>query len=78
MNRKIILASRPSGMPTVDNFRVIDAEMPRPAEGEVLLKTLYLSVDPYMRGRMNEGKSYVEPFELNEPITGGVVSEVVR
>jgi hypothetical protein len=78
MNRKIILASRPSGMPTVDNFRVIDAEMPRPAEGEVLLKTLYLSVDPYMRGRMNEGKSYVEPLELNEPITGGVVYEVVE
>ncbi len=78
MNRKIILASRPSGLPTVDNFRVIDAEMPRPAEGEVLLKTLYLSVDPYMRGRMNEGKSYVEPFALNEPITGGVVYEVVE
>jgi NADPH-dependent curcumin reductase CurA len=78
MNRKIILASRPSGMPTVDNFRIVDAEMPRPAEGEVLLKTLYLSVDPYMRGRMNEGRSYVAPFELNEPITGGVVSEVVE
>ncbi|MCA1564443.1 MAG: NADP-dependent oxidoreductase [Acidobacteria bacterium] len=78
MNKRIILASRPKGMASVDNFRVVDAEMPRPAEGETLLKTLYLSVDPYMRGRMNEGKSYVEPFELNEPITGGVVSEVVE
>jgi NADPH-dependent curcumin reductase CurA len=78
MNRKIILASRPQGMASVDNFRLVDAEMPRPAEGEVLLKTLYLSVDPYMRGRMNEGKSYVEPFELNEPITGGCVCEVVE
>jgi NADPH-dependent curcumin reductase CurA len=78
MNRKIILASRPAGMPSVDNFKIVDAEMPRPADGEVLLKTLYLSVDPYMRGRMNEGKSYVEPFELNEVITGGVVAEVVE
>ncbi|MDQ1592209.1 MAG: NADPH:quinone reductase [Pyrinomonadaceae bacterium] len=78
MNKKIVLASRPNGLPTVDSFRVVDAEMPRPAEGEVLLKTLYLSVDPYMRGRMNEGKSYVEPFELNEVITGGVVGEVVE
>jgi len=78
MNRKIILASRPKGMPTVDNFRVVGAEMPRPAEGDVLIRTLYLSVDPYMRGHMNEGKSYVEPFELNEVITGGVVGEVVE
>ncbi|HEY1403365.1 MAG TPA: NADP-dependent oxidoreductase, partial [Pyrinomonadaceae bacterium] len=78
MNRKIILASRPAGMASVDNFKIIDAEMPRPAEGEVLLRTLYLSVDPYMRGRMNEGKSYVAPFELNEVITGGVVGEVVE
>ncbi|MDQ1613550.1 MAG: NADPH-dependent curcumin reductase, partial [Pyrinomonadaceae bacterium] len=61
MNKKIVLASRPTGLPTIDSFKIIDAEMPRPAEGEVLLKTLYLSVDPYMRGRMNEGKSYVEP-----------------
>ncbi|HEY9404233.1 MAG TPA: NADP-dependent oxidoreductase [Pyrinomonadaceae bacterium] len=78
MNKKIILAARPSGLPTVDNFRIVEAEMPRPAAGEVLLKTLYLSVDPYMRGRMNEGKSYVAPFELNEVVTGGVVSEVVE
>jgi NADPH-dependent curcumin reductase CurA len=78
MNRKIILASRPSGMATVDDFKIVDAEMPRPADGEVLVKTLYLSVDPYMRGRMNEGKSYVAPFELNEVITGGVVGEVVE
>ncbi|HEX8456725.1 MAG TPA: NADP-dependent oxidoreductase [Pyrinomonadaceae bacterium] len=79
MNKKIILAARPAaGMPTVDHFRVVDAEMPRLAEGEVLVKTLYLSVDPYMRGRMNEGRSYVEPFELNEAITGGVIGEVIE
>jgi NADPH-dependent curcumin reductase CurA len=78
MNKKIILAGRPRGLPSLDDFRVVDAEMPRPSEGEALIRTLYLSVDPYMRGRMNEGKSYVEPFELNETITGGVVGEVVE
>ncbi|HEV2799019.1 MAG TPA: NADP-dependent oxidoreductase [Pyrinomonadaceae bacterium] len=78
MNKKIILAARPVGLPTVDNFRLVDAEMPQASGGEVLVKTLYLSVDPYMRGRMNEGRSYVAPFELNEVITGGVVGEVVE
>lgn len=78
MNKKIILASRPSGMPTGDNFKIVDTEMPQAAEGEVIVRTLYLSVDPYMRGRMNEGKSYVEPFELNEVITGGGVGEIVE
>jgi NADPH:quinone reductase len=78
MNKKIILGSRPVGMPTLDNFKLVDAEMPQPKEGEVLLRTQYLSVDPYMRGRMNEGKSYVPPFDLNGAITGGVVGEVVE
>jgi NADPH-dependent curcumin reductase CurA len=77
-NKKILLASRPSGMPTLDNFEIAQAEMPQPQEGEVLIRTLYLSVDPYMRGRMNEGKSYVAPFALNEVITGGGVGEVVE
>ncbi len=71
MNKKIILARRPQGMPTVDNFALVNAEMPRPGAGEVPVKTLYLSVDPYMRGRMNDGRSYAEPFELNEAIRGG-------
>ncbi|MCA1636628.1 MAG: NADP-dependent oxidoreductase [Acidobacteria bacterium] len=78
MNKTILLASRPQGMPTPDNFKLVEAEMPRPQEGEVLIRTLYLSVDPYMRGRMNDRKSYVPPFALNEPITGGVVAEVVE
>ena len=77
-NKKILLAARPVGMPTTDNFRIEDAEVPRAAEGEVLIRTLYISVDPYMRGRMNEGKSYVEPFALNEVMDGGVVGEVVE
>lgn len=65
-------------MPTTDNFRLEDTETPEPKEGEVLLRTLYLSVDPYMRGRMNDRKSYVPPFALNEVITGGVVAEVIE
>ena len=77
-NRKITLASRPAGVPTLDNFEIADAEMPQPEEGEVLIRTLYLSVDPYMRGRMSDRKSYVPPFALNEVITGGVVGEVVE
>jgi hypothetical protein len=78
MNKKILLASRPSGMATLENFRIVDAEMPRAGEGEVLLRTMYLSVDPYMRGRMNDRKSYVPPFALNEVIEGGVVAEVIE
>lgn len=77
-NKKILLVSRPTGMPTLDNFKLVDAEMPQPKEGEVLIQTLYLSVDPYMRGRMNDRKSYVDPFDLNEVITGGVVGRVVE
>jgi NADPH-dependent curcumin reductase CurA len=77
-NKQILLASRPAGMPTPDNFKLVDAEMPQPDEGEVLIRTLYLSVDPYMRGRMSDRKSYVAPFELNEVITGGVIGEVIE
>ncbi|HEY0098320.1 MAG TPA: NADP-dependent oxidoreductase [Pyrinomonadaceae bacterium] len=77
-NRKILLASRPAGMPTLDNFEIADAGMPQPQAGEVLIRTLYLSVDPYMRGRMSERKSYIPPFALNEVITGGGVGEVVE
>jgi NADPH-dependent curcumin reductase CurA len=76
-NRQILLNSRPAGMPTTDNFRIENTETPEPKDGEVLVRTLYLSVDPYMRGRMNDRKSYVPPFVLNEVISGGVVAEVV-
>jgi NADPH-dependent curcumin reductase CurA len=77
-NKQILLNSRPAGMPTTDNFRVENSEVPQPKEGEVLVRTLYLSVDPYMRGRMNDRKSYVPPFGLNEVIVGGAVGEVVE
>jgi len=77
-NKQILLASRPAGMPTADNFKFVEAPIPQPADGEVLIRTLYLSVDPYMRGRMSDRKSYVAPFALNEVITGGVIGEVVE
>ncbi|RPD45005.1 NADP-dependent oxidoreductase [Hymenobacter sediminis] len=76
-NQTILLASRPTGTPTAENFRFETNEVPALTEGQVLLKTLYVSVDPYMRGRMNEGKSYIPPFELNQPIAGGAVAEVI-
>lgn len=77
-NRQILLNSRPAGMPTTDNFRIEDTEIPQLNDGEVLVRTLYLSVDPYMRSRMNDRKSYVPPFKLNEPIVGGAVGEVTE
>ncbi|MBF9238488.1 NADP-dependent oxidoreductase [Hymenobacter sp. BT683] len=74
----ITLASRPKGVPTAENFTFETRKLPPLAAGQVLLKTLYISVDPYMRGRMNEGKSYVPPFELGQPIAGGAVAEVIE
>ncbi|QDA58999.1 NADP-dependent oxidoreductase [Hymenobacter jejuensis] len=76
-SRSILLANRPQGEPSAAQFRFETAEIPPLQSGEVLLKTLYVSVDPYMRGRMNEGKSYIPPFEVGEPISGGVIAEVV-
>nr|WP_156890015.1 NADP-dependent oxidoreductase [Planococcus lenghuensis] len=75
--KEIHLANRPEGTPTNEDFAFIEKEIPSLADGELLLKTLYLSVDPYMRGRMRDVKSYVEPFKLNEAIAGGVLAEVV-
>ena len=77
-NKQIILASRPTGRPAMDNFATIDAEVPRPKDGEVLVRTRYLSVDPYMRGRMSDRKSYVDPFAVDEVMNGGVVGEVIE
>ena len=77
-NKQILLASRPIGEPTEANFRTVETNVPKPQDDEVLIRTLYLSVDPYMRGRMNDRKSYVAPFALNEVITGGGIGEVVE
>lgn len=76
--KQIVLASRPNGIPTLDDFRSENIELDDLKKGEVLLKGLYYSVDPYMRGRMNEGKSYVPQFELDQPIEGGVLATVVE
>lgn len=76
-NTVIRLAARPAGMPTAENFEIAEADKPTPGEGEALLRLIWLSVDPYLRGRMNEGKSYVAPFEVGAPINSGAVAEVV-
>lgn len=78
MNRKIILKSRPVGLPTASNFELIEASVPAIQEGELLLKSKFISVDPYMRGRMSDAKSYVAPFEIGKPMAGGVVAEVIE
>jgi NADPH-dependent curcumin reductase CurA len=75
--REIHLASRPSGWPDHDNFRTVEVALPDPAEGEVLVRNTFMSVDPYMRGRMNDVKSYVPPFALDAPLDGGAVGEVI-
>ena len=75
---RIVLASRPTGRPTPDNFRIEQAPVAAPGEGEVLMKTLYLSLDPYMRGRMSAAKSYSAPVEIGNVMEGGTVSEVVE
>src|SRR4051794_19314956 len=75
--REIHLAARPQGWPTPADFRTVDTELPEPGPGEVLVRNTFLSVDPYMRGRMNDVKSYVPPFALGEVMDGGAVGEVV-
>jgi NADPH-dependent curcumin reductase CurA len=77
-NRQIVLASRPQGEPSADNFRLVRQPALRPEAGQVLLRTLYLSLDPYMRMRMNDQKSYAKPAQIGEPMVGGTVSEVVE
>ncbi len=75
---QIVLAARPKGTPTMDIFRFENVELPEINEGEVLLKGLYYSVDPYMRGRMNDVKSYAACFQIDAPIAGGVVARVTE
>lgn len=74
--KQIVLASRPKGMPTENDFRFEEVSLPSIENEEVLLDGLYFSVDPYMRGRMNDAKSYAAPFNLDEPIVGAVIATV--
>ncbi|GAA1606927.1 NADP-dependent oxidoreductase [Kribbella sancticallisti] len=76
-NREIRLASRPTGEPTPDNFELTTVDLPEPAEGQVLVRNTWMSVDPYMRGRMDAGDSYIEPFSLGRVLEGHAVGEVV-
>jgi len=77
MNRRIVLASRPSGWVTPDNFRLETVPLPALADGQLLVRNRWLSLDPYMRGRMNEGRSYAAAQPLNETMIGGTAGEVV-
>src|SRR5690349_23180824 len=74
--REIRLKSRPQGMPTAANFELATVDLPAPAAGEVQVKNLWMTVDPYMRGRMNDVKSYTPPFQLGQALEGGAVGQV--
>jgi len=76
-SKEIRLKSRPAGLPTADNFELASVELPAPGAGEVQVKNLWMTVDPYMRGRMNDVKSYSPPFQLHEALQGGAIGEVV-
>ena len=78
ITKQIVLFSRPNGKPVMENFQTNDFELPEIKDKEVLLEAMFLSVDPYMRGRMNDAKSYTPPFEIGKPITGGVVAKVLK
>jgi hypothetical protein len=77
-NKRVVLASRPKGWVTEENFRLETAPLPKPAEGEVLVKNLWLSLDPYMRGRMDDVKSYVKGVDIGEVMVGQTVGEVIE
>lgn len=78
VNRRLVLASRPKGAPTAENFRLEQTAVPAAKEGELALHTLYLSLDPYMRGRMSDAPSYVPPVKIDDVMTGEAVSRVVH
>lgn len=76
--KQIVLASRPKGTPTVTNFRTETITLSEIKKGEVLLKLNFISVDPYMRGRMNDAKSYSEPFQIDKPMNGSATATVLE
>jgi NADPH-dependent curcumin reductase CurA len=77
-SREIRLKRRPQGMPTLEDFELAETTVPRPANGQVLVRNIYMSVDPYMRGRMYDRESYVPPFQIGQPLSGGAVGQVVE
>ncbi len=78
VNRQVLLRRRPSGAPTPADFEIVESPIPEAREGEILCRTIYLSLDPYMRGRMNEGRSYAASVELGQVMVGGTVSQVIE
>src|ERR1700731_2801753 len=76
--QQIVLASRPTGAPVAQNFRLESGPIPTPADGEILVRARYLSLDPYMRGRMSAAKSYAKPVEIGAPMEGEAVAEVIE
>src|SRR5262249_1445235 len=78
VNRQILLKSRPTGAPSLENFELAERPIPEPGEGDVLMRIRYLSLDPYMRGRMSAAKSYATPAEIGQPMVGGTVGEIVK
>lgn len=76
-NRRVLLKSRPEGAVSLDNFAFDEQGVPEPGKGEILVRNLYMSVDPYMRGRMNDVPSYIPPFQIGQPLEAGVVGRVV-
>jgi NADPH-dependent curcumin reductase len=77
-NVQVLLASRPVGWVTEENFRIVNTPVPKPAEGQILVRNHYLSLDPYMRGRMNDVKSYAAKQEIDQVMIGGTVGEVIE
>ena len=77
-NRQVLLRRRPTGAPTTEDFAIADGPIPDPAEGEVLVRGIYLSLDPYMRGRMRAARSYAKPVEIGAVMEGRVVGQVAR
>jgi NADPH-dependent curcumin reductase CurA len=77
LSREIRLAARPAGAPQPSDFELAEVEVGGPGDGEIVVRNTFMSVDPYMRGRMNDAKSYLPPFGLGEPLSGGAVGEVV-
>ena len=78
VNRQVLLKSRPAGEPGEDNFELVETSIPEPGPGRFLARTIYLSLDPYMRGRMSDRASYASPAALGQPMVGGTVGQVVR
>ena len=77
-SRQVLLAARPAGTPRPSDFRLVDVDVPEPGPGEILVRNIYMSVDPYMRGRMNEKQSYAQAWQVGQPADGRAVGEVVK